>query len=353
MNSPCPHQRAGIVFVRVQLNNMELAGFLSYVVQQGGVILGTGAEILLLAGYLVALHKREHDPEYQAFSATIRRVQGLGIALVILSGALVVWMHMAQGATAVIMHPSFVAKWVLIVVVTACFIAEGRGSLAHPWFRGFVGANWLILFLLHVMAPVVGWGVLGLAYAVLLAASIAAWAVSVWLLSPRAPRPVAKPVLAAAVAPAPAAKPVARPVVQAPPQPKPVVPPPPPPAPKPVAPPPPPPPPKPVPPPAPKPMPVSTVQSLPEVHHEALPAAHRAVPVAAVPAPKPAPQPVAPPAPKLAPAAPVPQPAPQPAPKPAYEEVPDLPALRIMPKSPEDIPNQFRASAVQLNVGEK
>jgi hypothetical protein len=32
---------------------------------------------------------------------------------------------------------------------------------------------------------------------------------------------------------------------------------------------------------------------------------------------------------------------------------PDLPAIRIMPKRPEDIPNQFRASAVELNTGDK
>ncbi len=419
----------------------ELFALIVYSLQWLGVVLGVGAEAVLLVAHLAARH--HHQPDWLENIPAVRTVQRLGLLVIIGSGAAAV-LYQVFNDTSVLFIPTFGFKWMLIALCAAMFWLEGYRTSA--WLEGFAGATWLALFVVHSVAPIFMWVDLAFFYAIWLGLFMGLWGLAVWVMGApvrraeyeederpqyvpppvhtRAPaRPKVKPVVRSAPKPvAPPAPPVLvqmpKPVVKATPMPPPVVVAPPP-TPKPIAPP---------PPPAPKPIavapapihaPVPHVEvSQPEVHeaphvslwqrlmawlgsghHEdapvAVPAPAAAAPIipselppmarASAPikiqpttipstpvvAQKANPAPV-PPAPKVAPqpailsknlpvveylelAAPLaaPGPAPQPVAQPAPAPqgyVPDysnIPGVRVMPRSPDELARESRAPIVQ------
>ncbi len=269
--------------------------------------------------------------ERQARARAARHAQAGGLALIVVSGAGAVFLHAFTGTVAVLAEPAFVYKWLLIGVVVAGFVLEPRVPQHLAWrARGAIGGSWAALAALHVVAPMAPWLVLVAAHAGILFIWMVLWEVLGRVFGPQ---PVVAPVATVAPPPKPKVAPIP-PKPVPPPPPKPVPPPPPkpvpPPAPKPVPPPPPPPPKPPVPPPPPAPVPAIKPVSLPPPP----------------PPPPPKPQPVAPPPVPPAP----PKPAPQQAPTMSFGGNPDLPAMRIMPKNPADIANQFRNPSVELGA---
>lgn len=280
---------------------MVLVDLFVFIVQQLGIVLGTGAEVVLLYCYIRALHHGAVGADHSVLVRGSRHVQAASLGLIIVSGVLAVGSDFYSGSAATIGEPAYIGKWLLIFVVVACFFGQEKVPARYaPWLRGFAGANWLALFLLHSIAPLISWMLLGLLYAFLLLVAMLLWHTA--LLQVR-PKPI--PQATAATAAPPAVVAPSAPTV------KPVVPPPPPPQ---------------------KPPPPLSPAPLPAVSHVPLKAVAPTPPPAA-PAPKPAP---------VAPAPPVPVSAP------SYDENPDLPAVRVMPKTPGDIAKQFRGSTVEL-----
>ena len=141
-----------------------------YVLQQLGVVLGVGAETVLLAGFLLSLHKLSaHEPMVRA----ARTARGAGLFLMIGSGAGAVVLHAAAGEYAVLLAPSFLFKWLLIGVVF--MLHRFRFSSARGISVGTEGAHWYALFIVHTLAPVVLWSVLLFVYAAWLVFFAAVW----------------------------------------------------------------------------------------------------------------------------------------------------------------------------------
>lgn len=305
---------------------LELAALLLYCVQWLGVVLGVGAEVVLLVSHLISLH--EHKPQWFASIPAVRAAQFIGLALMVLSGAGATAFHFIIGQQELLLLPVFAFKWVLIVALVVAYLLEKHVIRGHAALEGFTGATWLALFMVHSAAPIAPWAILGMFYAAWLAVFGLGWGMFVLLMKrtntaaikivvPVVVKAAPAPVVAARpapVVPPPVIKPVPAPVVVAAPPPTP---------PKPVAPPPPVPVAKPVPPPPPPPKPIVSVApplaplnpaNLPVVEHLELTAPHTVV-------------------------------APQ---EPVY--VPDynhLPGLRIMPQRHEDLHLHNRAPVVQ------
>ncbi len=325
----------------------DLLFFAIYVLQQLGVMLGVGAQTLLLCTHLVALH--HHEPEHPSgsFSRAALWALGASLVLIIASGVGAVGFHLFTGSYEPLLEPAFLFKWALIAAVGAAYLLQKRVSNWSDTLAWFAGGSWLALFLVHSVAPVTTWLSLGVLYVGWMIFFAAIWAGFVLVMR------------GAKAAPAPAVVVPALKAVSAPVQPRKVVAPPPPaPTPTPVVkvappPPPPPPPPKPMPPPAPVAPPPPPAPVVPKVAPPPanLPVAPVQVVVQAPSSliahtpwwqrlmhwlykPKPAPQqvvvsaPTAPPPPPPAPAAPPPPP-PKPQPLPPPVVPPPLTELEI------------------------
>src|SRR3989344_5746534 len=111
-------------FVVVSLTNMalfELVSLLIFTAQQLGVVLGVGAQTILLIAHLLSVHGVEHGIEGAA-----KKARGAGLALIILSGAAAVGLHVALGAVDILLEPAFLFKWALIAAVLLLHIFETR-----------------------------------------------------------------------------------------------------------------------------------------------------------------------------------------------------------------------------------
>lgn len=348
-----------------------------YVVQQLGVMLGVGAQTVLLCTHLLSIHRGEAEAPHASYAEAARKSLSAGLFLIIVSGAAAVAVHLFGGGVEILLAPAFAFKWVLIGLVLCALWLNNRLSQWSNTMAWFSGGSWYALFWVHSLAPVTTWLSIGVLYVLWMLLFAIFW--SVFMLAMRktarvaaptkapvavVPRPViqkpAPPPIAATPPPTVVIKPVAPaapagpsffkrlllwleslsvskphaavppPIPAAPPAPKPILPPPPPPAVVKAA----PPPPRPVPaPPAPK------LELAPERQPLSLPVP----PAPSAPAPAPEPKP-----PAL-----VVQPVVTPVGKPGLlQEVIDhllVPALRVMPRSPEDIGSHNRPPVVKLS----
>lgn len=285
----------------------DLINLVLYCVQQLGVTLGVGAETILLVAYVSAIRDGVVDAKEAQFSRAVRAVLNWGLAFIIISGVGITTLHIMAGQSAVVLTPAYLFKWALILLALIFTLVARYAS--QSVLEGVAGATWYALFLVHILAPVTTWSNLLELYAVWLSGFTLCWWALVPMFSRRkseAPKKI--DTIAATLPPKPAApkpfpnmspvKPVPIPV------------------------PPPPPPPAPVPPPAPKPPPVPSVNP-----------------------------------PAIVATQPVQQQTPLVAPLDKKPEVkitdpdkdPGLPAIRVMPKTPQDLDTQNRASVVKFD----
>lgn len=329
----------------------DIVSLLVSLVQEIGIVAGVGAVTMTLIGHLLSLHAHKNETVY-GYVRAARYIRALGLAAIIVSGCAAILIHVQTQTLGVLLAPAFIFKWLLIMVLTAFYFVELKATgVWQDAVEGFEGANWYALFIVHTMAPIVGWGLLLAIYFGWLATFAVIWAGFVWSMRRSTPAGF----VSAAAKPAPVApKPMPAPVPPA--------------APKPAA---------PAPVPAPqapvvqKPAPIAQPKvevpplrapSVGQVSKVEVVANHSMLPMIAeldLPAPKKIETPTPPPAP--APMAPVMQ-APKPqAPVEVIKDAPkqdvpmtdldktDLPALHVMPKRPEDITTSKRGPVVKMN----
>lgn len=337
---------------------IDVVNLILYFVQQLGVMCGVGAATVLLITYLVSGRDGVFDARETQFGISVHKVMVFGLTLIVASGLVITIVHLSTGASAVVFAPAFLFKWMLIVLLVVGETLRGKHLFSrHVAWQGLLGAHWYALFVVHVLAPVALWLDLIVLYAIWVSGFVLSFVSLERALRangllptvhlphvhmPQLHMPAKKP-----HKPLPNIKKLA-PVAAATPRivPRPH---PPPPLPKPL--PPPPPVPKPLPPPPLKlPMgastgpvvfvpqlPIKPAVIIPPLPHKPLPPLpHKPMLVPHI-APKPAPVPL----PKKPPQAPL---------KtfsgdvPPQEELPGLPAIRVMPKSQEDA-DKFRKLA--------
>ena len=294
-----------------------------YLVQQLGVMLGVGSAAITLVAHVVANRDGVVDAGEAKFAHTIERVLMVGLFLIISSGVGITVLHMLAGETSTIFTPAYILKWYLIAVVALPLIVGHVNPFPAIDLEGFFGAHWFALYILHIVAPIASWLDLLIAYILFVVVFHVLWGIIARSLRARVDGAPAKPAvklapavpkMAAVTVPAPVVKPTPPPASQ----PKPIV----------VA-------VSPVKPPAPV-----KVSATPAPHKpEELPAPHGELPKPAMPT-KPA----------LSVTAKPPE---KPPTKPEEKIVdpdqsPSLPAIRVMPRTPEDMDKQLRASVVQF-----
>lgn len=149
----------------------EFAGVSIFVAQQLGVVLGVGAQTILLVTHLLAVHGADHGVDVAA-----KKARGAGLALIALSGAGAVGFHLASGTVEILLEPAFLFKWALIFALFLTHVFEARFPPLAGVVEGFAGATWYALFLVHTLAPVTGWENLLILYAAWVALFTLVWA---------------------------------------------------------------------------------------------------------------------------------------------------------------------------------
>ena len=314
----------------------ELVSLVVSLAQEIGIVAGVGALTITLVGHLLSLHAHVSETVY-GYVRAARHIRALALMAVIISGGAAVLIHFQTQTPQVLVAPAFLFKWLLIALLTAFYFVELKVvGLWRDAVEGFEGANWYALFIVHTVAPALGWGMLLYTYLGWLATFAVIWAAFVWLMRRQSTLPH-KPAAPASVPP-----PVPVAPKQMPPQT---------PAPQSVA----PLPPKPAPAPVVSPAPAPAAKKPVEIHpnHSMLPMVAELdlpAPLSRVPAPKAAPAPA--PAPKpQSPVQLVPESSGPAVAMPNLEES-GLPALHVMPKRPEDIESSKRGPVVKMSGDE-
>jgi hypothetical protein len=137
---------------------VALAELTLYCTQQLGIMLGVGAEIIGLVMYLIASRDNTIDKDEERFLRATKRVLYFGIAIIFISGLLITILSPRD----TIMQPAYLFKWVLIVFVTSLAFVDMSSSAIHDTVKGIAAGSWFALFAVHILAPVTTWINLGL-----------------------------------------------------------------------------------------------------------------------------------------------------------------------------------------------
>lgn len=177
----------------------EFLFFAIYVLQQLGVMLGVGAQTVLLCTHLIAVHKGEAENLQSSFAYAARRSLLIGFFLIIGSGMAAIGVHVTGGNLNVLLAPVFGFKWALIGIVLCAFWLQNLLSHWSNMLAGFAGGTWYALFLVHSLAPVTSWlNLIGL-YFVWLALFMVFWGAFVFIMRKAARAPQKKVVASAVV----------------------------------------------------------------------------------------------------------------------------------------------------------
>lgn len=184
----------------------ELLNLVLYASQQLGIVLGVGAQTVVLIAYLSAMRDGVLDDGEERFARAVTQVLYAGLALVVLSGISVTATHLVAQEQNILTAPAFLLKWGLIgLIVGSVFLPQL--SIPQWVVHGFAGGTWFALFVLHILAPVAPWETLLLLYGAWLLGFFLCWTGLVFatrkkkVLPPPAPP---KPPLPILVKPAPA-----------------------------------------------------------------------------------------------------------------------------------------------------
>ncbi len=292
---------------------LDLVNLFLYSFQQLGVMLGVGAETILLITYAISVRDGVVDAKETQIARAVGKALLTGLWLMVLSGAAIVALHISLGQAAILLAPAFLFKWLLIAfLLAATFVWRGKPFPTFVW-EGLIGASWYALFLVHIIAPVAAWSDLIVLYVVWVAGFLLIWSAAVYMTHKK---PVSAPVPAVKTEPK---------LLATPPEPRPVI------KPDPVRP--------------SIPVPAAKEVFQPKVEPKLLPPTHP-VPILKIEVPKP----ISPPSPPLAvepvkPTPPPPPPVTKPelptmiiphVPTPTIEEHFGLPAIRVMPRTLEE-----------------
>ena len=307
----------------------DLVNLFLYCAQQFGVMMGAGAEVVLLFSYLSALRDGVVEPAEERMARAVHAALNTGLVLIILSGAAISGIHYLAGDMQILLEPAYLFKWALIA---AALVFTVGVSIKWPltFIEGLAGGTWLSLFLVHILAPVTTWSNLLQLYAVWMAGFFIIWITLVLSLRGKKPALASKPLLKPMLAPTPKPAPAPKPASVKPDMPK-------------------------------KPLfgffakkpaePVIT-PTVPAAAPMSTPSKQPIAPMPVVPA-KESPLSAPPPVP-MPPVSPTPPAAPAPA-APAADPTqasPELPAIRVMPKV-GDVAGQDRATLVTPNQNQK
>ncbi len=146
-----------------------------YLMQQFGMMLGFGAEMVLLFTYLAGRRKGVINETEDGIAHGIYHILVFSLCFIIISGVGITGIHFASLQFSVLASPAFVIKWILIIIAAVlAFLLRGF-RIWNSALEGISGANWGALFLLHIFAPITTYFVLIKLYIEFVAVFLILW----------------------------------------------------------------------------------------------------------------------------------------------------------------------------------
>ncbi|MDB5224679.1 MAG: hypothetical protein JWO43_301 [Candidatus Adlerbacteria bacterium] len=155
-----------------------------YFMQQLGVMLGLGSQIILLVTFLMGKRDGIINSTEDKIAHSIYRVLILSLILIVLSGAAITVLHFLTNEGDVIIEPAFLMKWQLIATAIATAVLIRGSAIWNEHMEGVAGANWGALFLVHIFAPVTSYLNLVILYIEWMLGFIVIWELFVFMLRP-------------------------------------------------------------------------------------------------------------------------------------------------------------------------
>lgn len=154
---------------------VELLDIILWFAQEAGVLLAVGAALAVMAGYAFTMRDGTVSEKEARYSKNSHRAIDAGLALMILSGLIITFLHVSFGQSEIVFEPIFLFKWLLIAGLTLAYILERKKPYGSALAEGVIGGAWVALFLVHTLAPLVGWGILIGLFAVEMGVFVGAW----------------------------------------------------------------------------------------------------------------------------------------------------------------------------------
>lgn len=138
--------------------SVDLINLVLYCIQQVGVMLAVGAETILLVAYFLSTRDGRIESKEEQFGRAVHRALRWGLVCIVLSGLAITAVHIFGNQWEIVLAPAFLLKWLLIALVGMLELARHKQAFAHFVLEGLTGALWYALFVLHILAPVATWG---------------------------------------------------------------------------------------------------------------------------------------------------------------------------------------------------
>jgi hypothetical protein len=157
-------------------------GLLLYCIQQAGVMLGVGSETIILVAYLMAMRDGVIDAKEAQFFRAVKRVLSFGLFLILISGGVITAGHILMGQWSIIFSAPYLFKWILIGLIYLINFGIRSSALSEGLGQGLAGATWSALFVVHILAPIVTWGMMLVLYFLWLVGFFICWEVVCYIM---------------------------------------------------------------------------------------------------------------------------------------------------------------------------
>lgn len=164
------------------LFSADFINLILYSFQQLGVMLGVGAETIVLVAYLLAIRDGTVDSQEERFARAVKHVLYTGLGFILFSGIAITLMEMALRNGAIVIMPAYLFKVLLIAIVLVLARFTRGNTFTEGLTEGFAGATWYALFVVHILAPVASWGQLFVLYAAWATGFTACWVTIVFMM---------------------------------------------------------------------------------------------------------------------------------------------------------------------------
>ncbi len=180
---------------------LEIWSSILYILQQVGMIIAVGAGGLFSILYLLYAKDRDINENEAKVAHIVRFISLFGLIIVTLSGIGATYIHIKYAQTDILYAPAFIGKWILIAQLFFLILWHKSMVVRSAVVVGVQTSTWLLLFIIHLIAPETSWLTLLSTYLVLFIISFGIWCVLVFLLGGKdlffstSPKPLPPPIL--------------------------------------------------------------------------------------------------------------------------------------------------------------
>ncbi len=160
---------------------LEIWSSILYILQQVGMIIAVGAGGIFSILYLLYAKDYDVDEHKAKVAHTVRFISLFGLIIVTLSGIGATYIHIRYAQTDILYAPAFIGKWILIAQLFFLILWHKNMFVRSAIVVGAQTSTWVLLLIIHLIAPETSWLTLFNTYLILFIISFGIWCVLAFL----------------------------------------------------------------------------------------------------------------------------------------------------------------------------